>query len=262
MPLDIDRYEYYQKAVQYPAADIDIFLDIYRTEYDHEPLVIREDFCGTALLSTTWVSGDPARRAIGIDLDQEPLDWGLAHNVRPAGASVEERIELIRADVLELDPGPAADIVCAMNFSFNILDTRESLLRYFRNVAAAIAEGGLFFIELFGGTEAIVAGIEDREKEGFTYRWETEWFNPITNRARCHIGFIFPDGPAMERAFSYEWRLWSLPEVTDLLEEAGFSSTKIYWEGVDDEGTGTGEYRETTEEENQETWLVYLVAKV
>ena len=48
----------------------------------------------------------------------------------------------------------------------------------------SVSAGGLFFIELFGGTEAIVAGIEDREKEGFTYRWETEWFNPITNRAR------------------------------------------------------------------------------
>jgi len=175
---------------------------------------------------------------------------------------VEERIELIHADVLDLEPGPPADIVCAMNFSFNILDSREKLIRYFRSVATSVAAGGLFVVELFGGTEAIVAGIEDREKEGFTYRWETEWFNPITNRARCHIGFLLPDGTAMERAFSYDWRLWSLPEVTDALNEAGFGSVRIYWEGVDEDGVGTGEYRETVEEENQETWLVYIVAKV
>jgi len=258
----IDRYSYYQKAVQYPASDIDIFLDVYHEMFGSEPLVLREDFCGTALLSTTWVAGNKARSAIAIDLDREPLEWGREHNMRPAGRSIEQRIDLIEADVLDLAPGPSADIVCAMNFSFNILDTREKLLRYFRNVAASVSGGGLFFIELFGGTEAIVAGIEDREKEGFTYRWETEWFNPITNRARCHIGFLFPDGTDLERAFSYEWRLWSLPEVTDALAEAGFGTTRIYWEGVDEDGTGTGEYRETMEEENQETWLVYIVAMV
>ncbi|MFC1629311.1 class I SAM-dependent methyltransferase [Gemmatimonadota bacterium] len=257
----IDRYEYYQKAVQYPASDIEIFLDVYRKEYGSEPLVIREDFCGTALLSTTWVSDDPARRAIGVDFDQEPLEWGLEHNIKPAEGDVGERIELIQADVLELD-GPSADIICAMNFSFNILDTREKLLKYFTAAGQSVAGGGLFILEMFGGTEAIVAGIEDREKEGFTYRWETEWFDPITNTARCHIGFLFPDGSGMERAFSYDWRLWSLPEVTDLLRDAGFGSWRIFWEEVDDDGAGTGEYRETTGEENQETWIVYIVAKV
>ncbi len=258
---NIDRHEFYQKAVQYPASDIDIFLEVYRKEYGREPLVIREDFCGTALLSTIWVSGDGARRAIAIDIDQETLDWGLAHNIQPAGSDVEGRIELIQADVLEGE-GPPADIICAMNFSFNILDTREKLLRYFTAARQSVADGGLFILEMFGGTEAIVAGIEDREKEGFTYRWETEWFDPITNTARCHIGFLFPDGSSMERAFSYDWRLWSLPEVTDLLRDAGFGSWRIFWEEVDDDGAGTGEYRETTGEENQETWIVYIVAKV
>jgi len=259
---NIDRHEYYQKAVQHPVSDIEIFLNVYREENATEPIVIREDFCGTALLSTTWVLGDSGRRAIAIDIDREPLEWGLEHNIRPAGSDVEGRIELIHADLLDLEENPPADIVCAMNFSFNILDTREKLLRYFSGARRSVEDGGLFILEMFGGTEAIVAGIEDREKEGFTYRWEQEWFNPITNTARCHIGFLFPDGSRMERAFTYDWRLWSLPEVTDALRDSGFSSFRIFWDEVDDDGVGTGEYRETTEEENQETWLVYIVAKV
>lgn len=262
MAAEADRFAVYQRAVQYPASDIEIFLNVYREEYETEPIVIREDFCGTALLSTLWVSDSLTRRAISIDIDREPLDWGLEHNIRPAGRDIEGRIELVHADVLNLEKNPPADIVCAMNFSFNILDTREKLLRYFSGARRSVEDGGLFILEMFGGTEAIVAGIEDREKEGFTYRWEQEWFNPITNTARCHIGFLFPDGSRMERAFTYDWRLWSLPEVTDALRDAGFSSFRIFWDEVDDDGVGTGEYRETTEEENQETWLVYIVAKV
>jgi hypothetical protein len=29
----------------------------------------------------------------------------------------------------------------------------------------------------------------------------------------CHIHFDFEDGSRLERAFSYDWRLWSLPEA-------------------------------------------------
>ena len=56
MTVPFDPFEYYQKAVQYPASDIDIFLDVFRKTYDRDPLTIREDFCGTAYLSTEWVS--------------------------------------------------------------------------------------------------------------------------------------------------------------------------------------------------------------
>jgi hypothetical protein len=61
--------------------------------------------------------------------------------------------------------------------------------------------------------------------------------------------------------------LWSLPELKELLEEAGFSKVRIYWEEFeedeDDEDLmeGTGEFFEATEVENQESWQVYIVAE-
>ena len=39
----------------------------------------------------------------------------------------------------------------------------------------------------------------------------------------------------------------------------GFRETMVYWEAVDENGDGTGEYRRTEVEENQEGWLVYVV---
>ena len=57
-------------------------------------------------------------------------------------------------------------------------------------------------------------------------------------------------------------------EMAKLLEEAGFSKSRVYWEEYeesededDDELEGTGKYYETTEVENQESWMIYIVAE-
>ena len=60
---------------------------------------------------------------------------------------------------------------------------------------------------------------------------------------RCHIHFKFPDGSRIKNAFSYDWRLWTLPEVQELLAEAGFDRITVYWQGTDEEtGEANGEF--------------------
>ena len=46
------------------------------------------------------------------------------------------------------------------------------------------------------------------------------------------------------------------------MEEIGVAEIRVYWEAIDDEGDGTGEFLLTTAEQNQEGWLVYLVGLV
>jgi hypothetical protein len=256
-----DPHAIYQQAVQNPEADIEFFLRIFNEIQGREPLTLREDFCGTAYLASEWVRGDPRRLATGIDNSGETLEWALRHNIEPAGEDVAGRIELIESSVLDVT-GPPVDLICALNFSFCLLRSREELRRYFTMVRSALKEKGMFVGELYGGTEAIIASEEERECVGFNYHWEQERYNPITHEGVCNIHFSFPDGSRLDRAFSYEWRLWSIPEVRDCLLEAGFDDVRIFWETVDEEGVGTGEYKETVEEENQETWLVYIVAPV
>ena len=254
-----DRHVLYQLAVQAPDTDIAFFDRVYRRHRGGKPLSLREDFCGTALLAREWAASDPRRTALAVDLDAATLEWGRRHNLGSAAGDVARRVRLIEADVREVRK-PKVDLACAMNFSFCIFKQRHELRSYFESVYRGLESHGLFVLELFGGTEAIGTIEESREVEDFVYVWEQARFNPITNEGLCHIHFRFPDGSRLKRAFSYEWRLWSIPELRELLTEVGFATTEVYWEAVGDDGDGTGEYRRTEEEENQEGWMVYVVA--
>ena len=87
-------------------------------------------------------------------------------------------------------------------------------------------------------------------------------FNPIDSSMNCHIHFAFPDGSRMERAFSYAWRLWTLPEIRELLLEAGFREVTVYWEGTDEaSGEGNGVYEPAVVGDADPGWVCYIVAQ-
>lgn len=253
------RLELYQKSVQAPEVDVEFFSRLFLEHSGREAVALREDFCGSALLAAEWVRSDAGRRALGVDFHLPTLAWGSGQAMETLGRRGRERLSLVCANVLDV-AGPPADVACALNFSFCALKTRDLLERYFRVVHQALAEDGVFFCELYGGTEAIVEIEEKREVDDFTFVWHQSSFNPIDRETLCHIHFELADGRRIERAFTYDWRLWTIPEVRELLTAAGFASTRVYWEQVDDEGDGTGEYVPTEKEENQEGWLVYIVA--
>ena len=270
MASQADIHVLYEKAVQEPESDVEFYNDTYQKIRGKKPLVLREDFCGTALISTEWCKSDPARKAIGVDLDGPTLDWGKQHNLQPAGEDIASRIELIQANVLEVIE-PRADITCAMNFSYNIFKTRETLREYFVAARKGLKEDGIFILDMFGGTEAMDEMEEEREideLDDVDYVWDQDSFNPIANDIVCYIHFNFSDGSEIQRAFTYHWRLWSIPEVRELMLEAGFSNVRVYWEKFvdsdddDDELEGTGEYYEAMEVENQESWIIYIAAEV
>ncbi|MGH9381038.1 MAG: methyltransferase domain-containing protein [Thermoanaerobaculia bacterium] len=253
-----DPFDLYQRSVQAPEGDIAFFLRVARRHRLPTPRLLREDFCGTAHLATTWVGGSRNRRAVGVDLDPVPLAWGRKHNVEALPPEARRRLRLIEADVREVRR-PRVDIVCALNFSYCIFKRRDELRDYFRAVFRSLAAGGLLFLELYGGTDAEIPLEERRPCDGFTYVWDQDVYDPISHDTRCYIHFEFPDGSRLERAFDYDWRLWSIPEVRELLAEAGFRASEVYWEQTDDDGEGTGEFRLTQSAENQEGWIVYVV---
>lgn len=265
-----DRHELYQRAVQSPAADVEFFARAY-ADANGGALAqsLREDFCGTALLATAWCASDPRRTAVGVDLDGPTLAWGRARNVEPAGPEVAGRVTLIEGDVRDARSPAPVQVCCAMNFSYCVFKDRAALRAYFEAVRRGLTDDGVFVAELYGGTEAIDVLEEEREiDDDLTYVWEQERFDPLDHSTTCHIHFVFADGSRIDRAFTYEWRLWTLPEMRELLLEAGFREVKIYWEEVEEDEDddemmrGTGEYSEVTKmDENQESWLVYLVAR-
>lgn len=253
-----DRHRLYEASVQNADEEVRIMKRIYRKLYGRSPKILREDFCGTAAVCCRWVRGGPDQRAVGVDLNEEVLEWGRRNNVERLGASAN-RVTLVHGDVLE-PPDVRPDVVTAMNFSYFVFQSRARLLRYFQTVRESLGKKGMFILDIYGGPEAMVLQEEETEYDTFSYVWDQDFYDPLSAHYRCYIHFRFPDGSEMRRAFSYDWRLWGLAEVRDLLEEAGFSRSTVYWEGTDEDGDGNGVFRPVKKADNDAAWVTYIVA--
>ena len=264
-----DRHVLYQYAVQAPEAEVEFMDKTFRELRGRAPLSMKEDFCGTAFLSVEWCKSNPDRTAIGVDIDKPTIDWGIANNVEAAGNDIAKRVTLLEADVRNITE-PKVDVTCAFNFSYCLFETRDELRHYFEQARIGLKNDGLLVLDLFGGTECedVIEEETELEEAPATYVWEQVSFNPIDHHMECAIHFDFEDGSRLENAFTYAWRLWAIPEIKELLEEAGYRKVRVYWERYeetdddDDELEGTGEYYEVHEVENQESWMVYIVAEV
>jgi len=257
-----DRYKLYELAVQSPDAEIDFVDATYRKIRGKPATLLREDFCASGATACEWVKRRATNRSIGLDLDAAVLRWGDANNRAPLGTAAE-RVTLLKRNVLE--PGSDAsgvDIVLSMNFSYWLFQERELLLTYFRTVRKSLAPSGIYFLDAYGGWESTKVMTERRRiKGGFTYVWEQSSFDPMTNEQVCHIGFAFPDKTSIKRAFSYRWRLWTIPDITEMLSTAGFSNVTVYWEGDDGKGGGNGVFKPRKKGEDGPSFIVYISAE-
>jgi hypothetical protein len=255
-----DKYHCYQQSVQEPEAEIPVVERVFRRHRARAPRRLREDFCGTAAFACAWVRHHRANSAWAIDLDPEPLDWGRRHNVGTLTPEQAARVKLVQGDVLAVGCEPV-DVVVAFNFSYFLFQTREALGSYFRRARAALDAEGLLFLDAYGGADSIQSQRAERVCDGFTYVWEQHSFDPIQNRGRNYIHFTFPDGSALRRAFSYEWRIWTIPELRELLLDSGFSGTEVYWEGTDPHtGEANGIFTRRERALDDPSWVAYLVA--
>jgi len=259
-----DRHRLYERSVQCPEGELDFVTDHFGLLTGRDARLLREDFCGTAAVSCEWVRRDPEHQALGVDLDPSVLAWARDRNLAALPAEARARCRLIRGDVRRVRARPV-DVILAMNFSYWLLCDRAELLRYFRRVRAALVPDGVFFLDAFGGYDAFRICTEERIVEGaegaFTYLWEQAHYNPVDGRLVCHIHFGFPDGSRLERAFSYDWRLWTLPELRELLAEAGFSRVICYWQGWNDQGEADGVFLPADEAAADAAWICYLSAQ-
>jgi hypothetical protein len=258
-----DRYALYQKSVQVPEADVSFARRVFKKRYGHPPRLLREDFCGTALMCCEWARGHEHNRAWGIDLDPEPLAWGREHNLSVLRGDERERVELVEGNVLEVPAAEPVDVTVAFNFSYFVFHEREQLLSYFEQARSTLGEEGVLLLDAYGGADAQRTMVEEREIDGFDYIWDQHKFDPIHHKALNYIHFEFPDGSEIKRAFRYDWRLWTLPELRDCLLEAGFAEVQVFWEGTDRKtGEGNGVYKPANEALDDPAWIAYVAAYV
>ena len=261
-----DRHELYELSVQNAESEIDFVDKTYKKITGRKATILREDFCGTANVCCEWVDRRKNNLAIGVDLDTEVLEWSKKHKVGKLPKKQRERISLIEANVLDVKTQPV-DIVSAMNFSYWLLKDPLLLKSYFKSVYRSLADKGIFFLDAYGGYDAFREIEEDRDVEAdeynFIYTWEQENFDPITNELQCSIHFTFEDGSSLQRAFYYEWRLWTLPEIKQLLTEAGFRKVTFYWQDFDEDGEEDGDFQPVNagEVDADAGWICYITAE-
>jgi hypothetical protein len=259
-----DRHRLYEQSVQCAEAEVDFIAERFERLRGRPARSLREDFCGTAAVSCEWLRRHPDNRAIGLDLDADVLRWAQVHNAGTLAPAQRGRLELIEADVQSARP-PPCDAVIAMNFSYWLIKTRRALSRYFARVREQLDADGVFFLDAYGGYDAFRVITEERPVDdggpGFTYVWEQADYNPITGDLRCHIHFDFPDGSRLERAFSYDWRLWTLPEIRELLAEAGFARVICWWQGWDANEEPDGLFEPAERADADAGWICYLTAE-
>jgi SAM-dependent methyltransferase len=261
-----DSHVLYQRAVQEPAAEVEFVNREFRKLRKRMPARLREDFCGTAAVCCEWVRVRPANTAVGLDLCADTLEWARTHNLARLSPSRRRRVRLLRRDVRRPGPGAAGmDLVLAMNFSWWVFRTRSDLLGYFASVRRSLVRDGLFVLDIYGGWESMREQTDRRvvggSKRGFTYLWHQAAFDPITHHMKAHIHFQLRDRSRIRRAFTYDWRLWTIPETRDALTDAGFTRSTVYWEGEDSRGEGNGVFTPAEHGDAGPAFIAYLVAQ-
>lgn len=255
-----DRHELYQESVQDSEFELDFVQDTFKDLRGRKPVTLREDFCGTARTACVWTKRGSENRSWGVDFDKEVLDWGRKHNLNKLKGKQKARVELIQDDVLTVKT-PQVDVCLAFNFSYWIFQQRKDLLTYFSGVNRALNKDGIMFLDAYGGSEAHTTQVEKHKLDGFTYLWDQNKYNAVTQEMFCHIHFRFPDKSRLDKAFSYNWRLWGGRELEDLLLEAGFSKVRFFIQQFDDNDEALDEFEETREVLDHECWIAYIVAE-
>lgn len=268
----LDRFECYELCVQSPRHVVALL----RGVHGNEPLVLWEDFAGSAAISCRWAQeaikrGD-AGRAMAVDLDSEASDRARQ---RLREANVLDRVAITRADSTRIPPDVGADVIFVGNFSIGYLHDRPSLVAYLRLCHQRLQRGnagfggGIFVCDTYGGATAFKLGGFERKHPGrkgevIRYSWMHESADPLTSMVVNSISFrVEIDGEIVQewpRAFVYHWRLWSITELRDAMAEAGFVSSWVYR----DINIAPGQNPEPVSDPSTlgDDWIVLVVGRV
>lgn len=227
---EFDKYEQLGAVMRAPTSVVRMLDDAYGdARGGAHPRALREDFCRTFANCCAWVRLGPERRAAGVDVDPEPIAYGLEHDWAELEPSEQERVQVLQEDVRSPDL-PKADVIAALNSSVFGFKPRPELVAYLRNCRQTLESGGVLVLECLGGPGYRKANVERRNYEGFSHLVEQESFDPVTHETRFHLHFHRKGEKRQLRTFSYDWRIWTVPELKDALLEAGFAGVRTYWE--------------------------------
>lgn len=252
----------YEAAVQHAAAEVDFMQRAYTHYNDRElPVLLKEDFAGSAGLARMWVQAGDDNQAVTVDRHAPTVRWAARQATRELGHRAAD-LHLLCDDVLAVR-SPRVDVVAALNFSSFYCHTRDDMLAYLRHARRSLLPGGIVVLDAFGGPGAMRVGEQSRgftlpDGEQGTYVWQQRNFDAVTDHIDCRIHFHLSAGRSIQNAFRYDWRLWSLPELVDLMQAARFSRVDVW---CDARGTSSGRFAPSRHMAPREDWVAYVVGQ-
>lgn len=235
-----NKFRLYESSVQSVKKEVEFFRKIFRMLYNKVPETFREDFCMTGRLSSEWVKLSVMNKAVGLDIDQSAIDYGIANN-----NDNTDRIQLYNLNVLDEYKSDFIinfDIVCSLNYSHFLLTKRLELVKYLKNVRKVILKG-IYVIDVFGGSH-IYTEHKYQHSDNDIYEFHGTAMNILNNRSLSRLTYKIKKNKYKE-LFRCDFRIYSLIELREALEEAGFNKFKLFIKEIhDNEDDDYAEYEE------------------
>lgn len=256
-----DKNRLYEESVQCTDFEVNFIKKIYKKYNQTRCHTLREDFCASALISAEWVKDHKKNIATAVDLDKKMISEAKKIRQTKLDMSQQQRMNIYFGNSATFST-KKVDCVLAANFSYFVFKERKSLIKYFKHAKSQLKTKGIFMLDAFGGYEAHQLLEERTKHKGFTYVWDQSSFNPVNHDLKCYIHFEFSDKSSIKRAFVYDWRLWTLPEIRDCLKEAGFHKIDIYMQGWDEENDEESEkFYKVNKCDADPAWIAYIIAR-
>ena len=160
----------------------------------------------------------------------------------------DDRVKLYHHNVLDQwNPKDKFDLIISLNYSIFLLNKRNEILNYFKNVRKNL-EKGLLVFDLFGGeilyTDHKTIRNFGQEKDKHSYEFKCKKLDLLNNVSFCSINFKLGK-KKLNNLYNFKFRVYSIPEIIDCLTDSGFSNFRIFIkEFFDEEEDNFSEYIE------------------
>lgn len=268
----ISKFWMYENSVQNPGWQLQSLPRLHKKLIKKEINDLREDFCGSGLLSAEWVRRSAQNTAVGLDLDPEAIEYAERVHLDGLKPVQKRRLKYLNQNVLK-PTSRKFDSIFANNYSFFDFHERLDLLKYFKSAYVSLKSQGTLFLETAGGS-GFLKPANDRFSKKLNHPkfgriqldwvWQQQDYDPITSINDYSLHYrVVRKKLKLDRDFNqwkndvfrYNWRVWSIREIRELLLYAGFQSTVVFWPvDLDSEKFEIRDWAE-----NYESWVAYVV---
>ncbi len=159
-------------------------------------------------------------RVTGVDRSRRLLD-----RARSAARTRGVDVEWVEADMRRFRRPASYHLICSLYASFGYFDDPGNRT-VLENVRASLAPGGVVLLDVIGRETVVRAGLEARsaEVEGVCYRESRQVVDD--GQALVSDWTVVREGRRQD--FRVRQRLYSAPELRDLLQSTGFAEVRLF----------------------------------